>query len=575
MRKKKLVGTDNLKVYSQDTNSEFAKLISENLENIILKDNSIVTGTVEKVDDKYVHVFIKGAKSSGLVDINEIPHAELDSLDEGKQIEVFLERTEDRNGNIVLSIEKARRAKSWKKIEQAFEKQEKVSGIIKNTVKGGVVVEIFGVFAFCPNSQVADKPIKNMNEYMNKPMEFQIIKIDNVRMNVIASRRQLIEQEKNKNKEKVIKNYKVGEIVEGTIKAVQSYGCFVSIESLDCLLHSSEVSHLKISNLNDMFTVGEKIKVKILEIDTENMRMSLSVKAMIPDPFETIKDKFKIGNKYDVKIVKLTDFGAFAEMQEGVVGLIHSSEIKHMQRNINPKSVFKIGDVVKVSLKEVDIEKRKISLSYKDCTPNPIDEFIAKYPVNTIVDAKVVTKKDFGIFCNTGDSDIDIFVHYKQLDYIESSKALDNFNKGDSVKVKVIDIKDEKVNGSIRALKKDPFTFFDGKKVGDIVSTRVVEVQDNGLKVDVGPDRYQVTLRKSELAIEKSDQRPNRFSAGDSIDAAILEIDHQKRKVKLSVKKLEQQQADEAIEKYGSTSSGQSLAGILGEALGKKDQKKD
>ena len=569
------MGTDNLKVYSQDTNSEFAKLISENLENIILKDNSIVTGTVEKVDDKYVHVFIKGAKSSGLVDINEIPHAELDSLDEGKQIEVFLERTEDRNGNIVLSIEKARRAKSWKKIEQAFEKQEKVSGIIKNTVKGGVVVEIFGVFAFCPNSQVADKPIKNMNEYMNKPMEFQIIKIDNVRMNVIASRRQLIEQEKNKNKEKVIKNYKVGEIVEGTIKAVQSYGCFVSIESLDCLLHSSEVSHLKISNLNDMFTVGEKIKVKILEIDTENMRMSLSVKAMIPDPFETVKDKFKIGNKYDVKIVKLTDFGAFAEMQEGVVGLIHSSEIKHMQRNINPKSVFKIGDVVKVSLKEVDIEKRKISLSYKDCTPNPIDEFIAKYPVNTIADAKVVTKKDFGIFCNTGDSDIDIFVHYKQLDYIESSKALDNFNKGDSVKVKVIDIKDEKVNGSIRALKKDPFTFFDGKKVGDIVSTRVVEVQDNGLKVDVGPDRYQVTLRKSELAIEKSDQRPNRFSAGDSIDAAILEIDQQKRKVKLSVKKLEQQQADEAIEKYGSTSSGQSLAGILGEALGKKDQKKD
>ena len=414
-----------------------------------------------------------------------------------------------------------------------------------------------------------------MNEYMNKPMEFQIIKIDNVRMNVIASRRQVIEQEKNKNKEKVIKNYKVGEIVEGYIKAVQSYGCFVSIESLDCLLHSSEVSHLKITNLNDMFTVGEKIKVKILEIDTENMRMSLSVKAMIPDPFETIKEKFKIGSEYEVKIVKLTDFGAFAEMQEGIVGLIHSSEIKHMQKSVNPKSVFKIGDMVKVKLKEVDIEKRKISLSHKDCTPNPIDEFITKYPVNTAVDAKVVTKKDFGIFCNTGDSDIDIFVHYKQLDYIESSKALDNFNKGDSVKLKIIDIKDDKVNGSIRALKKDPFSFFDNKKIGDIVSTRVVEVQDNGLKVDVGPDRYQTIIRKSELALEKSDQRPTRFSNGDSIDAAILEIDHQKRKVKLSIKKLEQQQADEAIEKYGSTSSGQSLAGILGEALEKKDQKKD
>ena len=569
------MGTDNLKVYTQNTDSEFAKLISKDLDNVILKDNTIVTGTVEKVDDKYVHVFIKGAKSSGIVDKNEIPHAELDALDEGKKIEVFLERTEDKFGNIVLSIEKARRAKSWKKIVEAFEKQEKVSGIIKNTVRGGVVVEIFGVFAFCPNSQVADKPIKNMNEYMNKPMEFQIIKIDNVRMNVIASRRQVLEQEKNKNKENVIKNYKVGQIVEGTVKAVQSYGCFISIESLDCLLHSSEVSHLKITNLNDMFTVGEKIKVKILEIDKENMRMSLSVKAMIPDPFETIKDRFKIGNKYEVKIVKLTDFGAFAEMQEGIVGLIHSSEIKHMQKSVNPKSVFKVGDVVKVKLKEVDIEKRKISLSHKDCTPNPIDEFVAKYPINTSVDAKVITKRDFGIFCNTGDSSIDIFVHYKQLDYLESSKALDNFNKGDSVKLKIIDIKDDKVNGSIRALKKDPFSFFDNKKIGDVVSTRVVEVQDNGLKVDVGPDRYQTIIRKSELALEKSDQRPTRFSSGDSLDSAILELDYQRRKVKLSIKKLEQQQADEAIEKYGSTSSGQSLAGILGEALGKKDQKKD
>jgi small subunit ribosomal protein S1 len=246
-----------------------------------------------------------------------------------------------------------------------------------------------------------------------------------------------------------------------------------------------------------------------------------------------------------------------------------------MQKNVNPKSAFKIGDTVKVKLKEVDTEKRKIGLSYKDCLPNPVDEFITKYPIGTTVKTKVVTKKDFGIFCNTGDSDIDIFVHYKQLDYAESSKALDKFNKGDEVELKIIDIKDDKVNGSIRALKKDPFSFFDDKKIGDIVSTRVVEVQDNGLKVDVGPDRYQTIIRKSELALEKSDQRPNRFSSGDSIDAAILELDAEKRRVKLSVKKLEQQQADEAIEKYGSTSSGQSLAGILGEALEKKDQKKD
>tara|TARA_B100000989_G_scaffold96060_1_gene69926 strand:- start:1778 stop:3496 length:1719 start_codon:yes stop_codon:yes gene_type:complete len=572
------VGSNNLKVYNENSESEFSKLITKNLETITLKENSIVTGTIEKIDDKFVHVFIKGAKSSGLVDKNEIPHAERNELKEGNDIEVFLERTEDKNGNIVLSIEKARRSKSWEKIKEAFEKKENVSGMLRNTVKGGLVCEIMGVMAFVPNSQLDTKPVKNIREYLDKPLEFRIIKIDEIRFNVIASRREIIEEEKNKNKEKVIKNYKVGDIVEGTIKAVQSYGCFVSIESLDCLLHSSEVSHLKISNLNDMFNVGEKVKVKILEIDKENMRMSLSVKAMLPDPFETMKDKFIIGNEYDVKIKKLTDFGAFAEMSEGVVGLIHSSEIKHMQKNVNPKSVFKINDVIKVKLKEVDIEKRKIGLSYKDCLPNPIDEFISRYPSGSTVEAKVITKQHFGIFCNTGDSDlekIDIFVHYKQLDYNESSKALDSFKKGDKVKIKIIDIKDEKVNGSIRALKRDPYSFFDGKKIGDIVSTRVVEVLDNGLKVDVGPERYQVIIRKSELALEKSDQRPNRFSSGDSIDAAILEIDPVKRKVKLSVKYLEQKEKDLAIEKYGSTSSGQSLAGILGEALEKKDQKKD
>ncbi len=572
------MGSNNLKVYNENSESEFSKLITKNLETITLKENSIVTGTIEKIDDKFVHVFIKGAKSSGLVDKNEIPHAERNELKEGKDIEVFLERTEDKNGNIVLSIEKARRSKSWEKIKEAFEKKENVSGMLRNTVKGGLVCEIMGVMAFVPNSQLDTKPVKNIREYLDKPLEFRIIKIDEIRFNVIASRREIIEEEKNKNKEKVIKNYKVGDIVEGTIKAVQSYGCFVSIESLDCLLHSSEVSHLKISNLNDMFNVGEKVKVKILEIDKENMRMSLSVKAMLPDPFETMKDKFIIGNEYDVKIKKLTDFGAFAEMSEGVVGLIHSSEIKHMQKNVNPKSVFKINDVIKVKLKEVDIEKRKIGLSHKDCLPNPIDEFISRYPSGSTVEAKVITKQHFGIFCNTGDSDlekIDIFVHYKQLDYNESSKALDSFKKGDKVKIKIIDIKDEKVNGSIRALKRDPYSFFDGKKIGDIVSTRVVEVLDNGLKVDVGPERYQVIIRKSELALEKSDQRPNRFSSGDSIDAAILEIDPVKRKVKLSVKYLEQKEKDLAIEKYGSTSSGQSLAGILGEALEKKDQKKD
>jgi small subunit ribosomal protein S1 len=393
-------------------------------------------------------------------------------------------------------------------------------------------------------------------------------------MNVISSRRAILEEAKNQNKDEVISKYKVGDIVEGKVKAITSYGLFVSIENLDCLLHSSEVSHLKISNLNEMFSVGDAVKVQIIEIDNEAKRISLSIKAMLPDPFISIGEKYQVGSDYEVKITKLSDFGAFAELDEGVIGLIHSSEMKHMQKNVNPKSIFKIGDVAKVRLKEVDTEKRKISFSYKDTQPNPMSEFLSKYPVGTIVDTKLVNKQDVGLFLNTGDSDIDIFVHYKQISFAETSKDLDEYNKGDTVKVKIIDIKDDKVNGSIRALKKDPFNFFSDKKVKDVISVRVAEVLDNAVKVNVGEDRYQTIIKKADIALEKADQRPNRFAPGDTLDAMIVELSNSDRKVKLSIKELEKQQQAEAVEKYGSASSGSSLADILGTALKKKEEDK-
>ena len=247
--------------------------------------------------------------------------------------------------------------------------------------------------------------------------------------------------------------------------------------------------------------------------------------------------------------------------------------MKHMQKNVNPKSVFKIGDAVKVRLKEVDTEKRKISFSYKDTQPNPMSEFLSKYPVGTIVDTKVVNKQDFGLFLNSGDTDIDIFVHYKQISFAETSKDLDEYKNGDSVKVKVIDIKDDKVNGSIRALKKDPFNFFDDKKVGDVLTVRVAEVLDNAIKVNVGEERFQTIIKKVDIALDKADQRPNRFAPGDSLDSMIVELNLNERKVKLSIKELEKKQEKEAVEKYGSASSGSSLADILGTALKKKEDK--
>ena len=560
-----------LKVYNE-SNAELEALLNDDLSQRTVQENTIIKGRVEKIEDKFITIDVKG-KSSGMIDKSELSREELDNLAVDGELEVYVERVENKVGDIVLSVEKARRAKAWKKIEDAFTDKEKVSGLVKNSVKGGFIVEIFGIFTFCPSSQLSDRPIKSPSEFINKPLEFYIIKIDNVRMNVISSRRAILEEVKNQNKDQVISKYKLNDIVEGNVKAITSYGLFVSIENLDCLLHSSEVSHLKISNLNEMFTVGDTVKVQIIEIDLETKRISLSIKAMLPAPFKTIGEKYQVGSDYDVKITKLSDFGAFAEIDEGVVGLIHSSEMKHMQKNVNPKSMFKVGDVAKVRLKEVDTEKRKISFSYKDTQPNPMESFLSKYPVGTIADTKVVNKQDFGLFLNTGDNDIDIFVHYKQISFAETSKDLDDYNKGDEVKVKIIDIKDDKINGSIRALKKDPFNFFDDKKVGDVLTVRVAEVLDNAIKVNVGEERFQTIIKKADIALDKADQRPNRFAPGDSLDAMIADLNLSQRKLKLSIKELEKQQEKEAVEKYGSATSGSSLADILGTALKKKEDK--
>ena len=560
-----------LKVYNE-SNAELEALLNDDLSQRTVQENTIIKGRVEKIEHKFITIDVKG-KSSGMIDKSELSREELDNLAVDGELEVYVERVENKVGDIVLSVEKARRAKAWKKIEDAFTDKEKVSGLVKNSVKGGFIVEIFGIFTFCPSSQLSDRPIKSPSEFINKPLEFYIIKIDNVRMNVISSRRAILEEVKNQNKDQVISKYKLNDIVEGNVKAITSYGLFVSIENLDCLLHSSEVSHLKISNLNEMFSVGDTVKVQIIDIDLETKRISLSIKAMLPDPFITIGEKYQVGSDYDVKITKLSDFGAFAEIDEGVVGLIHSSEMKHMQKNVNPKSIFKVGDVAKVRLKEVDTEKRKISFSYKDTQPNPMESFLSKYPVGTITDTKVVNKQDFGLFLNTGDNDIDIFVHYKQISFAETSKDLENYNKGDEVKVKIIDIKDDKINGSIRALKKDPFNFFDDKKVGDVLTVRVAEVLDNAIKVNVGEERFQTIIKKADIALDKADQRPNRFAPGDSLDAMIADLNLSQRKLKLSIKELEKQQEKEAVEKYGSATSGSSLADILGTALKKKEDK--
>ena len=573
----------NIKAYNQDSsNNEFAALLQEDLDKRVTKESSLVDAIVTKIEDKIILCDI-GLKSEATINKSELTSEEIENLKVGDKLELFIERLESKHGEVIASREKAKRVKSWNRIQKAFDDQTKVTGTIKSSVKGGFACEIFGIQAFVPSSQLADAPIRNPNDFINKPLEFLIIKIDNIRMNVIASRRVLLEESKNVSKDEILAKFKVGDIIKGKIKAIQSYGAFVSVESLDCLLHTSEISHLRVSSPEEIFTIGEEVTAQILEIDNTQKRMSLSIKAMSPDPYIGIENKYKVGEIYEVKISKLTDFGAFAELDAGIAGLIHTSEIKHLNKNVNPRTVFKVGDVVKVKLKELDLEKKKLVLSYKDTQENPIEDFKKRYPINTIVEAKIVNVKEFGIFLNTGDSEIDIFIHYKQLDYSESSEVIKNYKKGDTVKFKIIDIKDDKVNGSVRALLEDPFDFFKGKRQGNVVTAKVAEILDNYIRVNVGEKRFSVIIRKAEIAVEKADQRTNRFAVGDALDAMIVVLDEKERKVELSVKKLEEKQTKDAIKKYKNIDSGSQLADILGPALkaekkpkkSKKDKKEE
>jgi len=573
----------NIKAYNNDSSSnEFAALLQQDLDKRVTKESSLVDSIVTKIEDKIVLCDI-GLKSEATINKSELTSEEIETLKVGDKLELFIERLESKHGEVIASREKAKRVKSWNRIQKAFDDQTKVTGTIKSSVKGGFACEIFGIQAFVPSSQLADAPIRNPNDFINKPLEFLIIKIDNIRMNVIASRRVLLEETKNVSKDEILAKFKVGDIIKGKIKAIQSYGAFVSVESLDCLLHTSEISHLRVSAPEEIFTIGEEVTAQILEIDNTQKRMSLSIKAMSPDPYIGIENKYKVGEVYEVKISKLTDFGAFAELDAGIAGLIHTSEIKHLNKNVNPRTVFKVGDVVKVKLKELDLEKKKLVLSYKDTQENPIEDFKKRYPINSVLDAKIVNKKEFGLFLNTGDSEIDIFIHYKQLDYSESSDALNNYKKGDTVKFKIIDIKDDKVNGSVRALLEDPFDVFKGKRQGDVVTAKVAEILDNYIRVNVGEKRFSVIIRKAEIAVEKADQRTNRFAVGDALDAMIVLLDEKERKVELSVKKLEEKQTKETIKKYKNVDSGASLADILGPAMlsekkpkkSKKDKKEE
>ena len=559
---------------------EFESLLNEDFKKRDLKEGNIIKATVSEIGKKHVFVDLK-AKSEGIIPIEEFKISkEIDKLKIGSQIDVYLERIETFKGEIIVSREKARRMSSWKKMEKAFQTQKEVEGVITSRVKGGMVVNIDSCLCFLPGSQIDTKPLKNFDHLMNTPLKFLCVKLDKVRGNIVVSRRAILEKNKNADIEKILKEIKEGDIVQAQVRAIVDWGCFLEYKGCDMLLHVTDIAYSRVKKPAEVLSLGQKVKVKIIKIDAETKRISCGIKQMSADPYKNIEKKYKINEVYNGVVTKCVDYGVFVKLEEGLEGLVHQSELSYLRKNIQPSKVLSPSQEIKVKVIELDSEKRRISLSFKQTLQNPWDAFIKKYPVGSTVNTKVTNISDFGVFVSIDSSELVGMIHYKDISWNESDQDLKKFKKDQSIKAKILEIdKDkEKVRLGIRQLEKDPFEYFSDKNDRDVITATVEEVLKNGIRVQVGNDTkmpLSFMIKKSDLAKEKENCRPEVFNKGNKVDCMIVGLEKDKRKASLSIKELEIQNEKIAIKKYGKdgTSSGQILGDILGKAFGRKKTK--
>ena len=556
---------------------EFQNLLDKDFKDRKLKENEIIKATITEITKNFVVVDCK-AKMEGMIPVEEFKNGdEISKLKIGSQIDVYLERIESFKGEIIISRDKARKMKAWKKMEKVFETQEEMTGYITGKVKGGYIATVEGLPCFMPSSQIDVRPLKKMDHLMNVPVKVIATRIDRNRGNVCVSRRAVLEKSKNAEITEALKNIKEGDIVENAIvKATTDWGIFLEINGIDALLHVSDLSHGRVKKPSDLVTIGQKLKVKITKIDEKTNRVSASVKALTEDPYEKIEQKYKVGEIYEGVVVKLMDYGAFISIDSNVEGLCHSSEIDWTNRNIKPSKVFSVSQKVKFKIVNIDKETKRISLSYKATLPNPWDKI--KENIGKEVKIKVMNITEKAIFGELQDTGLTGMLHYKEISYQENIEDLKKFKKGDTVNVKVLEIKDDKIKFSKRALEKDPMDWFkdNNKKIGSIITTRIHEVLKTGVKVSIDKDKNLiVTIRKADLAKETADARPEVFSPGNALDAKITELDLKNRKIKLSVKAAQIDEEKSLIAKFGegATKSGATLKGIFEKAIGKKKKK--
>ena len=564
-----------LKQDKSKSHKEFEKLLSEDLGNRKFKEGEIATGIVEEIGKKFVFIDL-GLKSSGAIPLEEFKLSkEIDKIQIGSKIDVLLERIENKNGEIVISREKARRAKAWKKMEKAFENKEEVKGIIISRCKGGFVVNVESCLCFLPASQLDLRPLKNFDHLMKVPQTFECVKLDKKRGNIVLSRRAVIEKIRNKDKNEIISKLKEGDIVQGIVKNITDWGVFIDLNGADALLHITDISWSRINKPSELLSLGQSIKVKIIKIEPTKLKISVSIKHLSEDPYATIINKYKIGSKYPAVVTKVQDYGCFAKLEEGLEGLIHQSELSWTKKNIHPGKILSTSQKIEVELLEKDLEKRRLSLSYKNTLPNPWTKFIKDHKVGDKFEGTVKNITDYGLFIAIKNTEFDGLIHYKDLSYAENESELEKYKKNQIVKFKILEInqENEKIRLGIKQLENDPFEFFVEKKLSDIVTAVVTGQSQNGVYVNVGKKNLSILIKKNQLAKEPENQRPARFVKGDKLDAIITELDKEKRKVSLSVKALEEKLTKEAVKKYGSKDSGGVLGDIFNFSSLKKEQK--
>ncbi len=559
------------------TQDEFAALLAESLAKEDVYEGSVVTGKIVGIE-KDLAIIDVGLKMEGRVPLREFstPEKEAD-LTVGDEVEVYLERIENARGEAVLSREKARREESWNRLEKQYEAGEKVTGVIFNRVKGGFTVDLDGAVAFLPGSQVDIRPVRDIGPLMHQPQPFQILKMDRRRGNIVVSRRSVLEETRAEQRADIVARLGEGQVIDGVVKNITDYGAFIDLGGIDGLLHVTDMAWRRVNHPSEILNVGDTVKVQIIRINPETQRISLGMKQLQSDPWEGIEAKYPVGGRFTGTVTNIADYGAFVELEPGVEGLIHVSEMSWTKKNVHPGKIVSTSQEVEVQILEVDPNKRRISLGLKQTQDNPWEAFLAEHPRGSVVEGPIRNITEFGLFVGL-DGGVDGMVHLSDLDWNRpGDEAIKDYKKGDNVEAVVLDVDSnkERISLGIKQVAGDPAETIGGFRKGEQVTCEVVAVQDNGIEVKIADTDITTFVKRSDLSRDRSEQRPERYNVGDKIDAAVVSMDKAARRINVSIKALEIAEEKQAVAQYGSSDSGASLGDILGAAMKQREGGED